>query len=68
LLGATTPLAPLFFEYGVDAISGTVVDDIALATAAVSQGANFRQIRGKRLLTLLEDARLTGRGVETVKA
>ena len=30
LLGATTPLVPLFFEYGVDAISGTVIDDIAL--------------------------------------
>lgn len=53
LLGATTPLVPLLFDYGVDAISGTVVDDIPLAAAAVSQGANFRQIKGKRLLTRL---------------
>jgi uncharacterized protein (DUF4213/DUF364 family) len=53
LLGATTPLVPLLFDYGVDAISGTVVDDIALASAGVSQGANFRQIRGKRLLTMV---------------
>jgi hypothetical protein len=53
LLGATTPLVSLLFDYGVDAISGTVVDDIALASAAVSQGANFRQIRGKRLLTMV---------------
>ncbi len=51
LLGATTPLAPLLFDYGVSAISGTVIDDIPLAAAAVSQGANFRQIKGKRLLT-----------------
>lgn len=54
LLGATTPLTPALFDYGIDAISGTVVDDIAAATAAVSQGANFRQIGGKRLLTMLK--------------
>jgi uncharacterized protein len=53
LLGATTPLVPLFFEYGVDAISGTMVDDISQAALSVSQGANFRQIKGKRLLTML---------------
>lgn len=54
LLGATTPLTPALFDYGVDAISGTVVDDAALAAAAVSQGASFRQIKGKRLLTMLK--------------
>lgn len=54
LLGATTPLTPVLFDYGIDAISGTMVDDIILATAAVSQGANFRQIGGKRLLTMLK--------------
>ncbi len=55
LLGATTPLSPLLFDYGVDAISGTVIDDIAAAAISVSQGANFRQIKGKRLLTMLRD-------------
>jgi uncharacterized protein (DUF4213/DUF364 family) len=55
LLGATTPLSPVLFDYGVDAISGTVVDDIALAAAAVSQGASFRQIKGKRLVTMLRE-------------
>ena len=54
LLGATTPLAPVLFDFGIDAISGTVVDDIGVASAAVSQGANFRQIGGKRLLTMLK--------------
>lgn len=53
VLGATTPLTPVLFDYGVDAISGTVVQDIAAAAVCVSQGANFRQIRGKRLLTML---------------
>lgn len=53
VLGATTPLTPLLFDYGVAAISGTVVTDIPAVLAAVSQGANFRQISGKRLLTML---------------
>lgn len=52
VLGATTPLTPRLFDYGVDAISGTVITDIPAALAAVSQGANFRQIPGKRLLTI----------------
>ena len=53
LLGATTPLAPLLFEYGIGAISGTILVDIPIALVAVSQGANFRQIPGKRLVTML---------------
>jgi len=54
VLGDTTPLSPVLFEYGVDAISGTMVVDSERALRCVSQGANFRQIRGIRLLTILE--------------
>ncbi|MCX6033314.1 MAG: GxxExxY protein [Chloroflexi bacterium] len=53
VLGPSTPLSPVLFDYGVDAISGTVITEIAPALAAVSQGANFRQIPGKRLLTMM---------------
>jgi uncharacterized protein len=52
VLGPSTPLSPLLFEHGVDAISGAVIMDIPAVLAAVSQGANFRQIPGKRLLTM----------------
>ncbi len=52
VLGPSTPLSPILFDYGVDAISGAVIGDIPAALAAVSQGANFRQIPGKRLLTM----------------
>ncbi len=55
ILGATTPLAPLLFDYGVDSISSTVLTDVMGALAAVSQGANFRQIPGRRLLTMTKD-------------
>lgn len=53
VLGASTPLSPVLFERGVDAISGTVVVDIPAVLSAVSEGATFRQIPGKRLLTMM---------------
>jgi uncharacterized protein (DUF4213/DUF364 family) len=52
VLGGSTPLSPLFFEDGVDAVAGAYVVDVHAVLNAVSQGANFRQIPGKRLLTL----------------
>lgn len=56
LLGDTAPLSPVLFDYGVDAIAGTRVVDVAAALRGVSQGANYRQIRGVRRLTLLKPA------------
>ncbi len=52
LLGASAPLSPVLFDYGVDAVAGTLVVDVPAALRAVSQGATFRQIPGKRLLTM----------------
>jgi hypothetical protein len=53
LLGASAPLSPLLLERGVDAISGTLVVDVPAALQAVGQAATFRQIPGKRLLTMM---------------
>lgn len=52
MLGPTTPLSAVLFDYGVDVISGTLVDEVDLVLRGVSQGATFRQIRGKRLVTM----------------
>lgn len=52
LLGDTAPLSPVLFDYGVDAVSGTRMADPEQVLRCVSQGANFRQIRGVRRLTL----------------
>ena len=54
LLGDTAPLAPVLFDHGVDAISGTKVVNPELALRCVSQGANFRQIRGVKRLTMIK--------------
>ena len=53
LLGDTAPLSPVLFEYSVDAVSGTKVINTDLALKCVSEGANFRQIKGTKRLTLL---------------
>jgi uncharacterized protein (DUF4213/DUF364 family) len=52
VLGPTTPLSPVVFDYGVDVISGTRVLDPTLALRCASEGATFRQMRGVRLLTM----------------
>ena len=52
VLGGTTPLSPVLFDYGIDAVSGTRVIEPKTVLRCVSQGATFRQIRGIRLLTM----------------
>jgi len=52
VLGGTTPLSPMLFDYGIDAVSGTRVIEPKTVLRYVSQGATFRQIRGIRLLTM----------------
>lgn len=48
MLGDTLPLSPVLFDYGLDALSGSRVVDPELTLRCVSQGANFRQIKGIR--------------------
>jgi len=57
ILGGTTPLSPVLFDYGVAALSGTVVIEPEVAMRGVSQGATFRQLRGIRLLTMLRETK-----------
>ena len=52
MLGDTVPMCPVLFDYGVNAICGTQVVDVDLALRCLSQGANFRQMRGCRKLTM----------------
>lgn len=53
-LGDSAILSPVLFDYGIDAISGTFVSDHETALKCVSQGANFRQIKGIQRLTMMK--------------
>ena len=55
VLGDSAVLSPVLFDYGIDAIAGTKVVDAELALRCVSQGANFRQIKGTRRLVMKKE-------------
>jgi uncharacterized protein (DUF4213/DUF364 family) len=54
LLGPSTPLSPLLFDFGIDLLSGSLVEAIEPVLKSISQGANFRQVHqaGVRLITI----------------
>jgi len=55
VLGPSTPLSPLLFNYGVNLISGAVVTAIDPVLHVLSQGGNFQQMHrvGVRLVNML---------------
>lgn len=55
VLGPSTPLSQILFDYGVDLISGTCVIDEEAVLRTVGQGAVFRQVKGTKLLTFARD-------------
>ncbi len=57
VLGPTTPLSPVWFNYGVDLVSGTMVTGPETVLRLVSEGIIFSQFRGRgvKLVTMSED-------------
>jgi uncharacterized protein (DUF4213/DUF364 family) len=55
ILGGSTPLSPILFDYGVDAVAGTIVTKPEVVLQHVSQGATFRQIKGIKLVTMFKE-------------
>ncbi len=55
LIGPTTPMSPLLFDYGIQALAGVEVFDKEEVWRCISQGATFREIRGVRRLTMMKD-------------
>lgn len=55
LLGPSTPLSPVLFNYGINILSGSKIVDESAVLRTVSQGATFQQVAGVRLLSLQRD-------------
>jgi uncharacterized protein (DUF4213/DUF364 family) len=55
LIGPTTPLSPVLFDYGIDVISGSKVVKPNEVIRYISQGATFKQLHrhGVKLLTMM---------------
>jgi uncharacterized protein len=53
LLGPTTPMTPVLFDYGIDIVSGSIVTDKAVALKYIGEGANFRQLKSSGCIRLV---------------
>jgi uncharacterized protein (DUF4213/DUF364 family) len=53
-LGPSTPLSSVMFEHGISFLSGARVVDEMAVLQSVSQGANFQQVGGVKLLTFFK--------------
>jgi len=57
LLGPSTCLSPVLFDYGVDVLSGTLVTSEERLMGLVKEGANFRRIKKEGVVRLVSIAR-----------
>jgi uncharacterized protein (DUF4213/DUF364 family) len=55
LLGPSTPLHPLLFEYGIEMLSGAVVTAVDPVLHVIREGGVFQQVHpaGVRLVTMV---------------
>jgi hypothetical protein len=56
MLGPSTPLSPVLFDYGLDAIGGALVEVVNTVLAEVEQGAAFRNLKGVRAVVMAKDS------------
>ena len=55
MLGPSTPLSPVLFDHGLNALSGSIVIDRDQVLRCISQGANFRQVKGIRKVIMVQN-------------
>lgn len=55
ILGPTTPLSPILFEYGMDMVSGTLVTDYEIAKKYVLQATPTRHLKGIEMISLFKE-------------
>lgn len=58
MLGPTTPLSPVLFDYGIDVISGARVNEPESILNAIGQGSPLHRPRGLQRLSLARDRAL----------
>ncbi|MBA7660778.1 hypothetical protein ES703_68784 [subsurface metagenome] len=54
MVGPTSPLSPVLFDWGIDVISGTKVIEPEKAICSISEGAIFPQVEGVKLLNMVK--------------
>jgi len=54
MVGPSTPLSPVLFDYGFSMLAGVRVTSENLLLKSISQGAIFRQVKGVGLITYMK--------------
>ena len=54
MLGPSTPLSPILFNYGINAISGSIIDDYELVKKYVMQATPTRYLEGIKMATIFK--------------
>ncbi len=55
MVGPSTPLSPILFDWGIDVLAGSLVTDETLARQSLLQGATFRQMQGVEKLAMVKE-------------
>ncbi len=54
MLGPSTPLSPVLFDYGVNMLGGAIVTDAAAALRYIGQGSSLHGVPGVKRITLVK--------------
>ena len=55
ILGPSTPMTEILFDYGINALCGSYVEDNQLVENYISQAVPFKFLKGVKHLTLLRE-------------
>ncbi len=53
MIGPTTPISPVLFDYGVDVVAGVKMTEPEEVITCIKEGAIFSQIKGLKLVTMI---------------
>ena len=54
MVGPSSPLSPVLFDWGIDVIAGTKVVDPDTTIRCITEGATFKQVEGVKLLNMVK--------------
>ena len=55
LLGPSTPLSPILFNYGIDILSGTIVENKLLFINGIKEGKGFKNLKGRASVSMYKN-------------
>jgi hypothetical protein len=53
LIGPSTPLSPILYDYGIDILSGTIVSDPKATITGIGQGISLKQLQEAGIVRLV---------------